>query len=591
MGVIKVLPEIIANKIAAGEVVERPASIVKELVENALDAGAQAVEIEVKNGGKSLIRVTDDGSGMEAGDAEAAFQRHATSKIATEKDLERIVSFGFRGEALASIAAVSRVRMLTRVKGKSSGTEVVIEGGRSVSVKEAASREGTTLEVRDLFFNTPARRKFLKTDSTELGHVMDAVANLAIANPAVHFVLISAGKTVWGLLPGEDLMPRVCAIWGEDHAAHLVRFEAEGGGVRIWGIAGKPFLARANRSGQVFYINRRWIRSLGLSYALQDAYHGRLMQGQYPVAAVFIEADPERVDVNVHPTKQEVRISKEAEIKSLLRRAVAEKLEAEGDMAPKLEITEMPEKTPGRPSIPEWMSESAKTPAQKGDLAIKESAAAIYVSSSAAEPVEPEPAISFRDQLKVTRILGQVHATYILAETEEGLMIVDQHAAHERVMFEEILAELESESPRKQGLLMEEVLEVHPRQSEVLEALLPLLSKIGFEIENFGENSFVIRAYPAALREEDPVGCVKRCLEAKEEGKLKADLEHAREEIAALLACKTRAVKARDPMTPVAMRSLLERLSACRDPFHCPHGRPAFIKFAVGDLEKQFHRK
>lgn len=587
MGMIKVLSEKVANKIAAGEVIERPASIVKELIENSLDAGATAVEISVKNGGKSLIRVADNGSGMNAEDAELAFLRHATSKITKEEDLDEIRSLGFRGEALPSIAAVSRVKLLTRPKGAVSGTEILVEGGQMVSVKPCAAREGTIFEARDLFFNTPARRKFLKADSTELGHIVDTVSNLALANPSVRFVLESADKKVWDLLPGQTFRQRAEAILGPEAAKYLLEIHGETEGMKISGVIGKPYLVRANRSGQVFFINQRWIRSIGLSYAVQDGFHGLVMHGQYPVSLLLIELDPARVDVNVHPTKQEVRISKESELKSLLRRSVAEALQKEGDLV-------QPLKTPVNPEFSGY-----KNPVQVSYLNL---ASAEIASDEIRRVAEPEPLIttlaeelpqpiSIRGQLRITKVLGQIHHTFLVAETEEGMIIVDQHAAHEKVMFETLLKEFQTGQPKRQRLLMDEVLELHPRHRELFEHALPFLEKMGFEIESFGENSYVVRAYPAALENENPAVCIQRFLEEKEDGKLGAQLEYSQEEIAALIACKRKSVKAHDPLTTQAVRTLLERLALCENPFNCPHGRPTIFKYSFSDLEKFFKRK
>lgn len=592
MGIIQVLSETVANKIAAGEVIERPASIIKELIENSLDAGATQIEVEIKNGGKSLIRVADNGSGMTADDAELAFQRHATSKIKTAEDLDHIFSFGFRGEALPSIAAVSRVRLLTRVKNQADGTEIVYEGGRLIEAKPAACREGTVIEVRDLFFNTPARRKFVKTDSTESGHIQDTVCYLALANIHVHFKLITGGKTLLDLLPVEHLIERVSVLWGPDQEKHLIKIQGEGGDFQVHGIIGKPFLARANRSNQIYFVNRRWIRSIALSYALQDGYHGLLMHGQYPCGVIFIEANPERVDVNVHPTKQEIRISKESEVKSLIRRIVSEALQKEGDIAPALK---MPAGLPGdfssfnsRTSLSDYLPLPAKNSAMQLDEGRFAEPSMEYGVIS---EKNLEEAIVVRDHLHLTKILGQVHNTFILAETQEGFIVVDQHAAHERIMFEVMLAELQTGAVRSQKLLMEETLEIHPKQWELYESAREFLHKIGFETEPFGENAIVLRAFPAALEKEDPAACLKRFLEQLEEGHLKPDLEHYQEEIAALIACKRKSVKAHDPMPDESVRHLLVRLARCENPYNCPHGRPTFFKHTFLDLERQFKRK
>ncbi len=591
MGKIQVLPEIIANKIAAGEVIERPSSVVKELVENALDAGARSIEITVEHGGKSLIRIADDGSGMSAEDAELAFQRHATSKIYTAEDLEAIASYGFRGEALASISAVSRVCLKTRAQGAPHGTEVSMEGGRMNAVRETPCREGTIIEVRDLFFNTPARRKFLRTDTTEQSHITDAVSDVALAVPQIAFTLKSGARTLLELPPAATLMERASAIFGEDHAKHLVPLTGEGGPVKVSGLVGKPYVARANKTGQVFLVNGRVVKSSGLSYALQDGYHGLLMHGQYPVAVVSLEIDPAQVDVNVHPTKQEVRISGEREVRSFFKRCVAEALERSGDLAPDLRVK--PAAFPGSSPKPWQPFLDAKTGEGANEFAtpsplVREADSEAFMPAASAALEEP---ISVRDEFHITKVLGQIHHTFIIAETEEGFIVVDQHAAHERVMFEALVAEIRSGHPKKQGLLMDMTLELDPRQIEIFRDARPVLEKLGFDAEEFGEKTIVIRAYPAVLKDLDPAQALKQFLEEKEEGRITASLEHCEEDAAALIACKRRSVKAHDVMTPVSQSMLLKRLAACSNPFHCPHGRPTFFKTTFLDLEKQFKRK
>lgn len=595
MGIIKVLPENLANKIAAGEVVERPASIVKELIENALDAGARQVEISVGYGGKSLIRVADDGCGMAAGDAELAFQRYATSKISTDEDLNQISSYGFRGEALPSIAAVSRIKMTTRQKGNSSGTEVTIEGGHLKSVKESACKEGTILEIRDLFFNVPARRKFMKGDATEKGYIYEAVSNLALSRPDVRFIYKEKDKVVFDLLPGQSLKSRAAAILGKDLEKYLLEVDSKISGIRVHGVIGKPHTARANRSGQIFFVNGRWVRSFSLSYALQAGYHGLLMHGQFPVAVLFLDLDLARVDVNVHPTKQEVRISNEAEVKSLLKDVVSQALGQAPDLAPQMKTREnfvqgsspiisstnraIPSFLYPSKNIQETSKISESTPSESYPLP------AVKIEASLLE------AISLRDKLKITKILGQIHHTFIVTETDEGLMLVDQHAAHERVMFEVLAKSFKDAAPISQRLLMEEMLELHPKQIETLKESLPMLSKLGFEIEAFGPKTYVVRAVPASFQNENAAGILKTFLEEMEEGKVRTDLENHQEEIAALIACKKKSVRAYDPLSGVQLQALLERLAQCENPFACPHGRPTILKYSFEDLEKQFKRK
>lgn len=590
MGHIKILSELVANKIAAGEIIERPASIVKELLENAIDAGAKAVEIQIEHGGRSLIRVADDGCGMSSEDAELALERHATSKISEAEDLNHVLSFGFRGEALPSIGAVSRLKLLTRPHGAGIGTEITVEGGAKTSVKQSACREGTIVEVRDLFFNTPVRRKFMKTDPTEMGHITDAVSNCAMACPEIRFTLRSGKKTVLDLIPAASLTERARAVLGEEAAPHMLEISGEGSAGKVTGLISRPHLSRANRLGQTFFVNRRWIRSSGIAFAAQDGYHGLIMHGQYPVMVLFIEVDPERVDVNVHPTKQEVRISKENEIKSLIRRTVAERLQQEGDLSPTLQVRDsFPSSS--RPRVPDLkLNVGFYDQTQKISTPVK---TAEHFEETTALPENPaaEEPITLRDHLQIIKILGQIHHTFIVAETQEGMIVIDQHAAHERVMFETLLKEFSAGQVHQQRLLMEEMMELHPRQKEIFEEHLPFLRKLGFDLESFGETTYVLRAYPSILAEENPVVLLKHFAEEAESGKLRTELGNKNETVAALMACKKKSVKAHDPMTMESMRGLLTGLSRCENPFHCPHGRPTFFKHTFSDLEKQFKRK
>lgn len=593
MNVIKVLPENVANKIAAGEVIERPASIVKELVENSLDAGAKNIEIAVRHGGKSLIRISDDGCGMNAQDAELAFKRYATSKISEASDLFQIESFGFRGEALPSIAAVSRIRMVTRPKKSSTGTEVTIEGGKLSGVKEAACALGTTIEVRDLFFNTPARRKFIKSDTTETGHIEETVANLALSRLDVRFTLTVSDKKVFDVLPGETLAQRAAALLGGDYGKHFLEIAAKGNGIKLTGLIGKPAAARANRTGQIFFINNRWVRAFSLGHGLQAGYHGLLMHGQFPAAVLFLDVDLSRVDVNVHPTKLEVRISGEGDIKTFIKETVASRLEKEADLAPDLKMparafvfehahkkTVLPEfLMPSRPFYPAGQEN------KKSGVGVAE-APSFYPKAD----VLPAP-ISLRDKLKITKILGQIHNTFLVVETEEGFMLIDQHAAHEKIMYEALIKNLNAAKPSSQGLLMEEVLEVTTKQQDILKKSLPFLQKIGFDIEPFGKNTFAVRAIPSVFEDQSGAAALKEFLEQKEDGRVHTSLEKQKEEIAALIACKKKSVRAFEPLSAPQIQSLLERLANCEHPFNCPHGRPSVLKYSFLDLEKQFKRK
>ena len=589
MGKIHVLSEHVANKIAAGEVVERPASIVKELVENSLDAGADQIEISIKHGGKSLIRVADNGSGMTAEDAQLAIQRHATSKIEKAEDLDHIVSFGFRGEALPSIASVARFSLQTRTEEASIGTELVVDGGSLVKAKECPAAAGTVIEVRDLFFNTPARRKFLKQDTTEFGHILDTVTCVALANLQVRFVLISDGKTVLDILPTQDLTVRAAALLGDDWAAQSLPVKSEIPHAKLSGLIGKPSLASGNRAKQFIYINRRWVKAYGLGYGLQAGFHGHLMQHQFPAAILFLELNPRYVDVNVPPTKQQVRLSHEAIIKSMIEKTVAAALQESGDLVPSFrERDEKPDAffRGTRYQEPSFGFEERMV-SQQAPLKVAEAVVADVVMRK----VDGSQPLEIGKGLKILRILGQVHRTYILAETEEGYVVVDQHAAHERVMFEALMNNFDLERPSSQGLLMEEVLELHPRQVEILKKSLPFLAKLGFEIETFGEKSFVVRALPSIMIDENPLTVLRQFVDERETGRSQTRLKGAQEDVAAMIACKRKSVKAADPLTLSEMQGLLEQLARCKNPFNCPHGRPSIMKYSLKDLEKQFKRK
>ena len=582
MGAIRVLPESVANKIAAGEVIERPASIVKELVENSLDAGAKTVEIDIQHGGRSLIRVFDDGHGMDAADAKLAFLRHATSKIGAIEELEEIQSFGFRGEALPSIAAVSRCRLITRQAKASVGTEVVMEGGILKAVQDHPCREGTVVEVRDLFFNTPARRKFLKAESTETGAILDVVSRMALGAPGVGFILRSGDRMLLNLLPTDRPLSRLEALLGEEAAGQFLELDAQKQGIHLRGFLAKPALSRGNRSQIQIYVNGRWVRSLPLVFALQAGYRGMMMEGRYPVAVLFIQLDLKRVDINVHPTKQEVRISQEAEVTGFLQQAVRDTLLRSGDLAPALQMPVLASAVLVR-----------EGPLHTATLSAPESWAVFDRPTgivSGPPPVVPARPIVIKDKLQITRVLGQLHRTFLVAESTDGFVIVDQHAAHERVVYEALLRSLKSGRPERQMLFLDEVLEIHPRQREAMKRSLDLLSGLGFEMEPFGEDTWVVRTAPASLGDIHPVALLQSFLDQVEEGRVRTSLDAAPEAVAALCACKKQSVKAGDPLEPRQIQSLLERLAQCDNPFNCPHGRPVFFAQTVHQLEKQFKR-
>ena len=595
---IQILSERLANKIAAGEVVERPASIVKELLENSLDAEATSIEITVHHGGKSLIRIIDNGSGMTPQDAELAFKRHATSKIKSDEDLNRIESFGFRGEALPSIAAVSRVTLVTRPADAETGTEIWMVGGAFVKAKETAAASGTTVEIRDLFFNTPARRKFLKQDSTEYGHIHEVVAAAALAKPQIRFVLSTQEKTVFDLPAGQTLSERVKAVLGVDWEEMLIPIQAQIPHVSVSGFITKPEFARGNRLSQYIFINSRWVKSFAIVYAIEAGYHGFLMHGRHAAVVLFVNVHPEYVDVNVHPTKQQVRLSGEASIKSMVQNAIAAALRSAPDLRPAL-IDKPDKNSLQEKSSPTFLAPQSNWTHADSNLegapqtsdwekTLQETATA-FSSAKEAEFTEWKPILGARPV--VTKILGQVHGTFILAETEEGYVVIDQHAAHEKVQYESLRENLESAKTVSQRLLIDEMLNLNPRQLSVYEENKEFLKKIGFEVELFGEKTLLIRAVPNALQNESAKEVIAAYFDQKETGEASVELEHYQSNLAAMLACKTRSVKAHDRLTLEELRKLVDELMACDQPYHCPHGRPSMLKYSFAELERQFKRK
>jgi DNA mismatch repair protein MutL len=458
-----------------------------------------------------------------------------------------------------------------------------------VKAKECPAAAGTIVEIRDLFFNTPARRKFLKQDTTEFGHILDAVTCLALANLHVRFVLSSDGKNVLDLVPTKKLALRAAAILGDDWAKQSISIQGEIPHAKLSGLIGKPSLASGNRAQQFLFINRRWVKAYGLSYGLQAGYHGLLMQHQFPAAILFLDLNPQYVDVNVHPTKQQVRLSHEAIIKAMIEKTVAQALKENGDLVPSFrEKTDAPSKsfTGARFQEPSFGFEE-RMASHDAPLKVAEAVVADVITRK----VDAFAPLEIGKGLRITRVLGQVHRTYILAETEEGYVVVDQHAAHERVMFEVLLKNFESEHPLTQGLLMEEVIELHPRQVETLKKKLSFLIRLGFDIELFGERAFVVRGLPSILKDENPVTIIRQFVDEEEAGKTQTGLKGAHEDIAAMIACKRKSVKAADPLTLPAMEALLGQLARCKNPFNCPHGRPSILKYSLAELEKQFKRK
>jgi len=599
---IQILPEIVCNKIAAGEVVERPASIVKELIENAVDAGATRITVDVEESGRRMIRISDDGEGMEAEDARRAFQRHATSKLRTEDDLTAIRTMGFRGEALPSIAAVARIRMVTAPTGETVGTEIRIAGGKIESVRETAAASGTVVEVQDLFFNTPARKKFLKSNPTELSHIVRTVQQQALPNFSIHFRLSHNGGTLLELPAVRDELERAAQLIGPEDGSELLEFASEAGtaidGVRLKGWISKPGYFRNSRDHQEFFLNRRAIRNPTLSHALGEAYGTLLAKGRHPVAYLFIEMDPASVDVNVHPAKREVRFRDTQAIHRAVMTTLRERLRREG-----LPVDRPADATPYSISgsfparaLSESGSPTAAWPSREGTREELREAATLYrpfLESEESSRREAPSALSEGVTKPGIQPLGQVDRTYIVATFagNDGpeLHLIDQHAAHERLLFERLMAQRRDAGIEGQPLLIPEVMGFGPSETIQIREWLPVLAGIGLEVEEFGERSFRIRAAPALLGTIDGRGLLRDILDDGAAGSVPTSEDLAVAVIASM-ACHA-AIKAHQPLQIEQMSRLLEDLYRLEVPPTCPHGRPIRVRFGRAELEKWFQRR
>jgi len=563
---IRLLPEHVTNQIAAGEVVERPASVVKELVENALDAEARRLVVTVKNGGRTGLVVADDGYGMSRDDALLALERHATSKIAKAEDLHEVRSLGFRGEAIPSIAAVSRFTLTTRERGTLSGTQIEIAGGKILSVKDTGAADGTIVEVRNLFFNLPARRKFLRSVPTETGHIEHIVTLCALAHPSVSFRLVVDGREVFDLVSSGKLLDRLRELYGNQLAEQLLPIV----GKEVHGFIGKPGVSRADRRQQHIFVNGRPVESRGINYALMEGYHTALMKGQYPVTFLFVEVDPASVDVNIHPAKREVRFRDESVVRQAVIDAVRAALEPKGMARPLPVTVEKGEPTAGSPS---FAFPTVVEPLTRGWQEML----------PGAEEVET-------DGQGTWRMLGAIGDLYAVAASPEGLVLMDQHAAHERVLFERMLNGLAEGGAPSQKLLLPLTLEIEARDVAFLRSNLETLHKLGVGVSEFGERTFLVDSLPPYF----PTGNIGQMFrEMVDELRQVGEEVHVRrlsEDKIAATVCR-HAVKAHDPLTVEELRSLLQQLHRCDLPYTCPHGRPTMIQIRYADLEKKFGRR
>lgn len=658
MGIIRPLDEHLANQIAAGEVVERPASVLKELIENAVDAGSSRIDVSAEEGGLTLLRIADDGTGIEADDMLVAFQRHATSKIATGKDLFQISTLGFRGEALPSIAAVAKVKCVSATDNGGLGRHVEIEGGALVANKETNAPKGTEMVVRDLFFNTPARLKYMKTVQTELGHLSDVVYRQALARPDIAFTFTHNGNLLLRTPGNGDLRQVVAAIYGTASAKATIALNAEHPDYTLTGVTALPSETRANRNAVSVLVNGRYVRSQAVMQPLLQAYHTLLPLHRYPLAVLNLTMHPTLVDVNVHPAKLEVRFSKENELRAFVEQAVKEALGgkthipsgantraakqpswvqeqirfqlppaepatgsreewAEGasdfrrEAAATVETPVSPEprvseqkpsygnnsfgersynsgsnysnnNNYAKPSSPNSSSYATRPlpPSQQPPVQIPDK---VWEAAFAAPPVKPQ-APSFPE----LSWIGQLHGTYIVAQNENGLYLIDQHAAHERIHYEYYYDKFGRPEEASQELLLPVTLEFAPDECIVLRGRLAAFESSGVYLEDFGGNTFMIRAVPHWFPDGDEAAVVREMAEWVLKEKT-IDLKALREKAAILCSCKA-SIKANQAQTREAGVKLLERLAACRQPYTCPHGRPIVVSFSTYELEKMFKR-
>lgn len=686
MGKIQLLSEHIANQIAAGEVVERPSSVVKELVENSVDAGSTRVDVTIEEGGLALIRVSDNGTGMALEDCELAFQRHATSKIATSKDLFSIRTLGFRGEALPSIASVSRLECVTSATMDGLGRKISIEGGTIRTVEETAASRGTEVSVRDLFYNTPARLKYMKTIQTELGHISDYLYRLSLAHPGIAFTLKHNGNVLLQTLGNGDLLQVIAGIYGTAVAKQMLPLQVESLDYTISGFVAKPEMTRANRGGISTIVNGRYVRNFALNQALLQGYHTLLPINRFPVAALHIGMDPALVDVNVHPSKLEVRFSKEAEltalieaeVKRLFGRQVLIPTGVKASSVPKgayvqeqleLSRTVEPPKE-NRSSLVELDAEFFKDHKDAEDTNVSKEASAVQrpdnqwtppqiketapayrqpappsltspsqpqasavsypSSSSPSDGYAPQRAqstkqsytpasdvsyrnISIQQQRRTNEAfmdlmpsgedsnapklptfprldpIGQMHGTYLIAQNESGLYLIDQHAAHERINYEYFYEHFGNPAEASQELLVPITLEFTPSEAGVISDKLALFEQVGVYMEAFGGNTFLVRAHPHWFPSGEEKAIVEEMCELIISDRKAFDIAKLREKAAIMCSCKA-SIKANQGLSMLEMETLIDRLAGCRNPYTCPHGRPIVVSFTTYELEKMFKR-
>ncbi len=588
---INILDQNTINKIAAGEVVERPSSVVKELVENAIDAGSNAVTIEIKDGGTSLIRITDNGCGISNEDVKIAFLRHATSKIKQATDLMNVSSLGFRGEALSSISAVSQVELITKTKDSFVGIRYCMDGGIEKIFEEAGAPDGTTFLIRNLFYNTPARRKFLKTNATEAGYISNVVEQLCMSHPEVSFRFIVNGKPKIQTMGNSKLKDVIYTIYGRDITSHLLEINFQTEDMKINGYIGEPVISRGNRNFENYYINGRYIKSDIISKAIEDAYAPFMMQHKYPFTAFHIVINPELLDVNVHPTKMELRFSNQNELYNAIEKTVKDSL-SHKELIPEIEVTLQKEAEDHQPiqevkqkEIPTSQIKMPEPFEEKRALAFKETIPPVVYEQS--ELFEKKELLK-QENKKDIRIIGQVFETYWIMEFDKNMYIVDQHAAHEKVLFERIMKAYNNRTIQTQQISPPIIITPIPSEIDLLKENLTHFTSLGFEIEDFGKTDFAIRGIPSEFSQGDPKEIMLEVLDSLSSENKNTTQKTIYHRIATM-ACKA-AVKGNNHLSYPEAQALISELMDLDQPYHCPHGRPTMITMSNYELEKKFNR-
>ena len=596
MSRIRLLPEILASQVAAGDVIERPASVVKELVENSIDAGASKIEVSARRGGISLIRVVDDGCGMDRDDALLSLERHATSKIRTKEDLAAIATLGFRGEALPSIASVSRFRLTTREHDAVAGTEIIVAGGKIETVRDGGEAPGTQIEVRSIFYNLPARRKFLRSENTESRNLEHQLHLQATGHPEIAFAFVRDERVVFQLPAVASLVDRIRDLHGKELVDRLLPVEESGNAserIRIRGLIGQAGVSRQTRGQQLVFVNGRAVENPTLTAALREGYHTALMKGQFPVTFLFLDLDPAAVDVNVHPAKREVRFRDPNGVREAVVDAIRRTLESGRREWQEQFRAPSPVAGIDGPS-------SARAPEFVPPVPMVEPGSAIPATTLPTFEVRPNeslvsrweapPAAAATAREQQFQIIGVLNKLYVLMENQDGLVLVDQHAAHERILFEELRRRMEEQGVPSQRLLLAQTFELAPRDAEWVERNAATLQKMGIGIEPFGQNAFKIDSLPTFLDVSDPVTFMRKVIDGLKSASNGSSAMRLGEEMIAKTVCR-HAVKANDPLRYLEVEKLITDLLQCDLPYCCPHGRPTMIQISYGELEKKFGRK